>query len=129
MLSVESLELNTLSHSSRTSRLPPFHWRVSSSYLAFTQCSKPWNPCQDHGKSWLAFAQSCMAMVSLPKSWQDLGKASKELAMDLGKGTMASNTGQCTFLWRSQFDAERKKVKCLTVARWFLLSSLVFDGH
>ena len=45
-----------------------------------------------------------MAMVSLPRSWQDhgkvmarswqdLGKASKELAMDLGKGTMASNTG------------------------------------
>ena len=34
-----------------------------------------------------------MAMVSLPRSWQDLGKATKELAMDLGKGTMASNTG------------------------------------
>ena len=26
-------------------------------------------------------------------SWQDFGKARKELAMDLGKGTMASNTG------------------------------------
>ena len=27
------------------------------------------------------------------RTWQDLGKASKELAMDLGKDTMASNTG------------------------------------
>ena len=45
-------------------------------------------------RSWLAFARSCMAMVSLPRSWQDLGKARKELAMDLGKGTMASNTGK-----------------------------------
>ena len=44
-------------------------------------------------RSSLAFARSCMAIVSLPKSWQDLGKASKELAMDLGKVTMASNTG------------------------------------
>ena len=44
-------------------------------------------------RSWLAFARSCMAMVSLPRSWQDLGKASKELAMDLDKDTMASNTG------------------------------------
>ena len=32
-------------------------------------------------------------MERLSRSWQDLGKASKELAMDLGKGTMASNTG------------------------------------
>ena len=43
--------------------------------------------------SWLAFTRSCMAMVSLPKLWQDLGKARKELAMDFGKDTMASNTG------------------------------------
>ena len=42
-------------------------------------------------RTWLAFARSCMAMVSLPRSWQDLGKANKELAMDLGKDTMASN--------------------------------------
>ena len=34
-----------------------------------------------------------MAMVPLPRSWPDFDKASKELAMDLGKGTMASNTG------------------------------------
>ena len=32
-------------------------------------------------------------MVSLPRSWQDLGKANKELTMDLGKDNMASNTG------------------------------------
>ena len=44
-------------------------------------------------RSWLAFARSCMVMVSLPRSWQDLGKASKEQAMELGKGIMASNTG------------------------------------
>ena len=25
-------------------------------------------------RSWLAFAQSCMAMASLPRSWQDHGK-------------------------------------------------------
>ena len=30
----------------------------------------------------------------MARSWQDLGKASTELAMDLGKGTMASNTGK-----------------------------------
>ena len=29
----------------------------------------------------------------MARSWQDLGKASKELAMDLGNNTMASNTG------------------------------------
>ena len=29
----------------------------------------------------------------MARSWQDLGKASKELAMVLGKGAMASNTG------------------------------------
>ena len=29
------------------------------------------------------------------RSWQDLGKTSKELAMDLGKDTMASTTGFC----------------------------------
>ena len=29
----------------------------------------------------------------MTRSWQDLGKASKELAMDLGKDTMASNAG------------------------------------
>ena len=29
----------------------------------------------------------------MARTWQDLGKASKELAMDLGKDTMASNTG------------------------------------
>ena len=28
----------------------------------------------------------------MTRSWRDLGKASKELAMDLGKGTMASDT-------------------------------------
>ena len=30
---------------------------------------------------------------TMVRSWQDLGKASKELAMDLDKDTMASNTG------------------------------------
>ena len=45
-------------------------------------------------RTWLAFARSCMAMVSLPRSWQDFVMASKELAMDLGKGTMTSNTGR-----------------------------------
>ena len=44
-------------------------------------------------RSWLVFARSCMAVVSLPRLWQDLGKTSKELAMDLDKDTMASNTG------------------------------------
>ena len=44
-------------------------------------------------RSWLAFARSYMAIVSLPRSWQDLGKASKELVMDLGKDTMVSNIG------------------------------------
>ena len=39
--------------------------------------------------SWLAFARSCKAMVSLPSSCQNLGKARKELAMDLGKDTLA----------------------------------------
>ena len=34
-------------------------------------------------RTWLAFARSC----------HDLGKATKELAMYLGNGTMASNTG------------------------------------
>ena len=34
-----------------------------------------------------------MAMASLPRSWQDLGNATKELAMDLGKDAMVSNTG------------------------------------
>ena len=29
------------------------------------------------------------SLLALPRSWQDLGKASKELAMDLGKDTMA----------------------------------------
>ena len=52
----------------------------------------------DHG--WLA--RSCMVMVALPRSWHMLARlsrilhvitASKELAMDLGKATMASNTG------------------------------------
>ena len=36
-------------------------------------------------RSLLAFAQPCMVMVSLPRSWQDLGKVSKELCMDLDK--------------------------------------------
>ena len=44
-------------------------------------------------RTWLAFARFYMAMVSFPRSWQDLSKASKELAMDLGKDTMASDTG------------------------------------
>ena len=46
------------------------------------------DPCHDHCNSWLAFARSWMAMVSLPRSCHDL------LGMDLGKGTMASNTGE-----------------------------------
>ena len=35
-------------------------------------------------------------MVSLPRSWQDLGKASKKIAMDLGKDTMALDTHSIT---------------------------------
>ena len=31
----------------------------------------------------------------MARSWQDLGKATKELAMDLGKDAMVSNTGFC----------------------------------
>ena len=42
-------------------------------------------PCLD-------FARSCMTMAYIPRSSQNLGKASKELAMDLGKDTVASNT-------------------------------------
>ena len=54
--------------------------------------------------------ESWLTMVSLSRSWinmihgtllkimawssQDLDKDSKEFAMDLGKGTMASNTGK-----------------------------------
>ena len=30
----------------------------------------------------------------MARSWQDLGKATKELAMDLGKDAMVSNTGK-----------------------------------
>ena len=51
-----------------------------------------------------------MAMASLPRSWQDhgkiqdLGKATKELAMDLGKDAMASNTG----------SSEMDKLQCIT---------------
>ena len=33
----------------------------------------------------------------MARSWQDLGKATKELAMDLGKDAMVSNTGQNIF--------------------------------
>ena len=32
-------------------------------------------------------------MEHLPRSWQDLGKATKELAMVLGNDAMTSNTG------------------------------------
>ena len=54
-------------------------------------------------RSWLAFARSCMAMVSLPRSWQDLGKASKVLGTipadcfdegRLGRARMASSGGR-----------------------------------
>ena len=34
----------------------------------------------------------------MARSWQDLGKATKELAMDLGKDAMASNTGYVNIL-------------------------------
>ena len=34
----------------------------------------------------------------MARLWQDFGKASKELAMDRGKGTMASNTGKTRHL-------------------------------
>ena len=33
------------------------------------------------------------SLIALPRSCHDLGKAIKELAMDLGKDAMASNTG------------------------------------
>ena len=56
--------------------------------------SRTWLISVSLPRSWLAFARSCMAMVSLPRSCHDLGKASKELVMDLGKGTMASNAGK-----------------------------------
>ena len=51
-------------------------------------------------RSWLIMVSLCTILHGhgilakiMARSWQDLGKASKELAMDLGKGTMASNTG------------------------------------
>ena len=44
-------------------------------------------------RSWLTMVSLCMVMVSLPRSWQDHGKASKELAMDLDKDTMARTLG------------------------------------
>ena len=55
--------------------------------------SRTWYILASLRRSWLAFARSCMVMVCLPRSWQDLGKAIKELGMDLGKDIMASNTG------------------------------------
>ena len=39
-----------------------------------------------------SLSRSCMILVFFPRSLQYLGKASNGLAMDLGKGTMASNT-------------------------------------
>ena len=56
--------------------------------------SRTWLILASSPRSWLAFARSCMAMVSLPRSWQDLGNASKDFVMDLGKDTIASNTGE-----------------------------------
>ena len=51
-------------------------------------------------RSWLIMVSLCTILHGhgilakiMTRSWQDLGKASKELAMDLGKGIMASNTG------------------------------------
>ena len=49
--------------------------------------SRTWLILAPFPRSWLAFARSCMAMVSLPRSWQVFGKTSKELAMNLGKAT------------------------------------------
>ena len=51
-------------------------------------------------RSWLIMVSLCTILHGhgilakiMARSWQDLGKASKELAMDLGKDAMASNTG------------------------------------
>ena len=55
-------------------------------------------------RSWLIMVSLCTILHGhgilakiMARSWQDLGKASKEVAMDLGKGTMASNTGYASF--------------------------------
>ena len=51
-------------------------------------------------RSWLIMVSLCTILHGhgilakiMARSWQDLGKATKELAMDLGKDAMASNTG------------------------------------
>ena len=51
-------------------------------------------------RSWFILVSLCTILHGhgilaeiMARSWQYLGKASKELAMDLGKGTMFSNTG------------------------------------
>ena len=48
-------------------------------------------------RSRLVFPRSCMPhgihAKIMARSWQDLGKATKELAMDLCKDAMVSNTG------------------------------------
>ena len=45
--------------------------------------SRTWLILASLPRSWLAFAQSCMAMVSLPRSWQDYGKILARLARNL----------------------------------------------
>ena len=65
-------------------------------------------------RSRLDFAPFCMAMVTLPRSWQERSKASEELAMDLGKGIMASNTGH-----KPQVRYMQDRSKCPKCSGWF----------
>ena len=58
----------------------------------------------------------------MARSWEDLGKATKELAMDLGKDAMVSNTGVLLKLTEtvhiaSDFTASYSELMRL----WFLL--------
>ena len=69
-------------------------------------------------RSWLIMVSLCTILHGhgilakiMARSWQDLGKASKELAMDFGKGTMASNTGFS--LHYIQRQTEPKTFQCI----------------
>ena len=58
-------------------------------------------------RSWLIMVSLCTILHGhgilakiMARSWQDLGKATKEVAMDLGKDAMASNTGYAVLKYR-----------------------------
>ena len=58
----------------------------------------------------------------MARSWQDLGKDTKELAMDLGKDAMASNTGILikmwliiTFFFETKFLSKRKPMRNISL--------------